>query len=85
MPKLSLADSANLSIQSNSLDRDAAAWLNPFVGMTCRGDMAANLRGGVEFLVRVADGVSSRAAYGLDMTLQAMANALAFETEGGAK
>lgn len=89
MPKLSLADSANHSTQSNLLDRDTAAKLNPFVGMTCWEDTAANVRGGLEFLARAAEvlpnGVSSRAAYGLDMALQAMANALAFETEGGAK
>lgn len=86
MPKLSPVESTNQSTQFNPLARDTAAKLNPFVGVSGWEDTASNVRGGLEFLARVAEvlpnGVSSRAAYGLDMALQAMANALAFETEG---
>lgn len=86
--KLSTVESTNQSTQFKlHLDRDTAAKLNPFVGITCWEDTASNVRGGLEFLARAAEvipeGVSIRAAYGLDLTMQAMANALAFETEGG--
>ena len=87
MPKLSQVETTNQSTHFKPLDRDAAVKLNPFVGTTSWKDTADNVRGGLEFLAYAAEvlpnGVSSRAAYGIDMALRAMANALAFETEGG--
>ena len=51
MAKLSTVESTNQSTQFKPhLDRDTAAKLNPFVGITCWEDTASNVRGGLEFL-----------------------------------
>lgn len=85
MPEQFPVESTNQSACLSLPDRDTAANLNPFVGTTCLADTAANVRAGLEFLARTAEAFpncSSSAAYGVDLVLQAMAKALAFETKG---
>ena len=67
--------------------RIAASKINPFVGFTGFKDTADNVRQGlkfIEFSTEVLPGcISEEAAFGLQLILETMGDALAFETEGG--